>query len=296
MLNAANATWGAPDLCNQDNKVNGNVLAGALVYARIGGEAMRDKVRDAIMAAIPTQRDGCGNATLALGRLLGAYVLAADYIRLNEYSPSDDAAFRAWLGPLRTKIVGGHGRYVSLVFTATDSPHNWGTFALASLTAADIYLGDGVAVQRDWNVYQGYLFRSKYAGFEQISNSWSCVGVPFTPANGNCPDDAGRYGGWPKDLIRGGACCTPSGDGASYSREILQGVVVTAELLWKTGRTSAYDQLRPVWDFGQKWNIYNNHNTGYYITWMVNKRLGYHLATQPATWGRLFGYTDWLFG
>lgn len=300
VLNAANASWGAPNLCDQDNKVNGNVLAGALVYARdpANNAAMRTKVRNAIFAAIPTQVTGCGNATLALGRLLGAYVMAADYIRLGQLSASDDQAFRNWLGPLRTKIVGGHGRYVSLVFTATDSPHNWGTFALASLTAADVYLGDLTAVQRDWNVYQGYISRTKYAGFQQEpqSNSWTCRDIAFSPANGGCSTDAGRYGGWPKDLIRGGACCTPSGDGASYSREIMQGVVVSAELLWKTGRTSSYEVIKPAFEFARKWNIYNNHSTGYYISWMVNKRLGYNVTQNGAVWGRLFGYTDWLFG
>jgi hypothetical protein len=76
----------------------------------------------------------------------------------------------------------------------------------------------------------------------------------------------------------------------------MQGVVVSAELLWKTGRTSAYDSLRPAWDFAKKWSIYNNHSTGYYISWMLNKRLNLGIPQNGAVWGRLFGYTDWLFG
>ena len=58
------------------------------------------------MAAIKTQRVGCDNATLALGRQLMAYVLAADFWELNG---TPDATFRAWPTTIRRKIIGGHG-------------------------------------------------------------------------------------------------------------------------------------------------------------------------------------------
>ena len=47
----AYGTWGTPDLKNQDNKHDVNLLTGALIYARTGDAALRDKVRNGILAA-----------------------------------------------------------------------------------------------------------------------------------------------------------------------------------------------------------------------------------------------------
>lgn len=296
IVTTANSSWGSPDLtCDQDNRHNVKVLAGALYAARTGDAAMRTKVRNALMAMIPTGVACAGedNEILSMGRQLGAYVLAADYIGL---SGADDAAFRDFLSPLRSASIGSHGRYKSLVGTALDSPHNWGTFALASLTAADIYLEDEGAIGRDWNVYRGYVNRATYSGFEQATNSWACQGVAFTPANGGCPGDALRYGAWPKDIVRGGQFPTEGSEGLSYTREIMQGVAVSAELLFRHGYATAWSVLEPAWTWSADRDVYTNHQTGYYVAWMVNARLGFNEPTPAAGYGRLFGYTDWLFG
>lgn len=134
----ADGDLGLPNLTDQDNKHDVKTLAVALVANRLDSDTHRVKARAAILGAMGTERVGADNSILALGRQLGAYVLAADLIGL---SGADDAAFRTWLSAIRTRELGGHGRFVSLKGTCENSPHNWGTFACASLLAANRYLG-----------------------------------------------------------------------------------------------------------------------------------------------------------
>src|SRR5690242_2526481 len=141
----ANDPPGTPDLTDQDNRVGVMTLASALVFARTGDDAYRERARSQIMAAIGTEREGATNSILALGRQLGAYVLAADLIKL---SGADDATFRPWLDDIRTRQLGGHGRWIALTATHEDAPQNWGSFAGASRIAASLYLNDTADVAR----------------------------------------------------------------------------------------------------------------------------------------------------
>jgi len=63
---------GTPDLCDQNDDHHLRTLAAAIVYARTGAAADGTEARAGVMAAIGTQRVGCDNATLALGRQLAA--------------------------------------------------------------------------------------------------------------------------------------------------------------------------------------------------------------------------------
>ena len=60
--------------------------------------------------------------TLALGREVGAYVIAADLVGLPE---TQDATFRAWLMALRVKELDGK----TLISTHEVRPTTWGTQA-----------------------------------------------------------------------------------------------------------------------------------------------------------------------
>ena len=131
---------GRPDLTDQDARHGVRILASALVYARTGdpvaingyigkGPTYREKARAGILSAIGTEREGANNSILALGRQLGAYVLAADFIGLDG---ADDDRFRSWLSDIRTRDLAGHGRWRSLIQTHEDAPNNWGSFTGAS--------------------------------------------------------------------------------------------------------------------------------------------------------------------
>jgi hypothetical protein len=291
----ADGDLGLADLTDQNNKHDVRTLAVAFVANRLNSDAYRAKARAAILGAMGTERVGANNSILALGRQLGAYVLAADLIGL---SGTDDARFRAWLSDIRTRVLGGHGRYTSLKGTCEDSPHNWGTFACASLIAANLYLGDDAAVARSWAVFRGLTGdRLAYAGFENLSTDvWACPGVPFTPDNAGCPGDPVRYGAFVKDVTRGTDPPLATGSGLSYTLEILQGVALQAELLARAGHPDAWNRLRPAFDWARRNGVLDLSSVGYHVTWWANERLGWNAATRPAAMGRVFGFTDWLYG
>jgi hypothetical protein len=97
----AYGSWGRPNLLNQDSNHAINTLAGALASVRLEDESLRATVRDAIMAAKRTADESnewqTDNGVLAAGRQIGAYVIAADLIDLENYDPVFDWDFRDWL-------------------------------------------------------------------------------------------------------------------------------------------------------------------------------------------------------
>jgi hypothetical protein len=157
---AADAPAGAPNLAdmNQDNNVR--VLAKALVYARTDSPSYRSDVISALRSVMGTE---AGGETLALGRELAAYVIAADLIGLRAADPALDATFRAWLAQLLDRRLADGN---SLTETHERRPNNWGTHAGASRAAAAAYLGDSAELARAATVFRGWLGeRSAYAGF-----------------------------------------------------------------------------------------------------------------------------------
>lgn len=285
----ADATLGAPNLCDQNSQHNIRTLANALVYARTGNATYRTRARNGIMAAPATQKVGCGNATLALGRQLGSYVLAADLIDL---AGSDDSTFRSWLSGIRTKTIGGHSVWTSLRITADRAPNNWGGFAQASLTAADLYLGDTTGINRDWARFRGFTGDRSAFTFPNGADgdhSWEC-GSGWTPMQ-LCSGNA-RHGAIAEDAERDGAYPALS---RTYQQETMQGLAFTAELLQRNGK-AAWTRLQPLVTFAHRWSNWNVSTPGKHLTWWFNVRLGAKAPTVAATHGRIFGFTDWLYG
>jgi len=303
----ANDPPGAPDLTDQDNRVGVMTLASALVFARTGDDTYRERARSQIMAAIGTEQEGAPNSILSLGRQLGAYVLAADFIKL---SGADDATFRPWLDDIRTRQLGGHGRWVSLTATHEDAPQNWGSFAGASRIAAGLYLNDTTDVARAAQILRGFLGdRTAYAGFQgpEGARSWSCDPAKFIPINGACTSQGiDLDGAIVRDIDRGGNLKWPPGRaGIGYTLESLQGLTLQAELLTVNGYGDAWswsDQALKraagiVTRSGQAGGLtWNRSEVSYYVPWILNARYGLDLPTLPAGFGRVFGYTDWLYG
>jgi hypothetical protein len=303
----ADAPFGPASLHDQDARHDVDTLAAALVFARTGEMQYRDRAQRGILAAIGTERPGATNSILALGRQLGAYVLAADFIDL---SGADDERFRTWLSAIRTESLGGHGRWTSLVGTHEDSANNWGAFAGASRIAASLYLGDTADVQRAAQVLRGFLGdKTAWDRFQPVegSASWACDPKAYVPLNPPCTrDGVDLDGAIVRDIDRGGNLKWPPGrDGVAYTLEALQGLTVQAELITENGYGDAWhwsdDAIRRAADVvtrsgdagGRTWN---RSEVSYHLPWLINARYGLDLPTRPAGQGRLFGYTDWLYG
>jgi hypothetical protein len=303
----ADDRFGRPNLRDQDRRHGVFALAAALVYARTGDENYRLLARDAIMSAMGTERKDSHNAILSLGRQLGAYVLAADFIDLDG---DDDATFRAWLSDIRTRNLEGHGRWQTLTRTHEDAPNNWGSFAGASRIAASLYLGDGRDVARAAIVLRGFLGeRDLYSSFQPVEEaaSWACRPEAYTPVNGPCiRGGIDLDGAIVRDIDRGGDRQWPPGRiGIGYTLESFQGLILQAELLTVNGygdvwswsdsalRRGAEFVSRSGRDGGPTWN---NSEISQNVPWLLNARYGLGLPTRPAGQGRIFGYTDWLYG
>lgn len=292
----ADKSAGTPDLSDQDQRNNVTVLAKALVFARTGQESYRQEVRRQLEMAIDTEK---GGRTLALGRELVAYVIAADLIDLKNYdSAFDQNQFRPWLRRTLSEELSGR----TLVSTHEDRPNNWGTHAGASRIAVALYLGDQAELDRAAMVFKGWLGdRSAYAGFEYGDLSWQCdpskpVGVnpkgctkEGHSIDGVLPDDQRRAGGfkWPPPK-------------ENYVWEGLQGALVQAVLLHRAG----YD----VWNWEDqallravKWlHEQANYPAQGDDTWqphIINYYYGTNFpAPVPASPGKNMGWTDWTHG
>ena len=291
----ADSSIGTPDISNQDESADVTTLAKGLVYARIGGAGYRADVISALKRAVGTET---GGRTLALGRNLPGYVIAADLVDLPSADPSfDQNTFRPWLRSLLTKTLDGR----TLVSTHEDRPNNWGTHAGAARAAVAGYLGDSAQIARTAQVFRGYLGdRAAYAGFSYGELSWQCD--PLRPVGINPPCSRAGInldGVLPDDMRRGGALQWPPAS-TGYPWEGMQGAVLQAELL----RVQGYD----AWSWSNRallratTFLYNR--AGWPATgddewqpWLIDKRYGTSFrAPAPARTGKNFGFTDWLYG
>lgn len=294
LKSAADGDLGTPNISDQNSQHDTNTLAAALVYARTGDSRYRSKAAEAIRAAIGTER---GGRTLALGRNLVSYVIAADLIDLQRYDAGIDQQFRSWLAAVRNETLDGK----TLISTHEVRPNNWGTHAGASRVAADRYLGDTADLARAAQVFKGWLGdRAAYAGFTYGQLEWQAdaskpVGINPKGATKNgrtvdgvLPDDQRRAGGftWPPQK-------------ENYVWEGLQGALVQAELLHRAG----YD----AWGWSDKallravtWETiiakFPAQSDDTWQIWLVNHAYGTTFPTSAANNGKNMGFTDWLYG
>ena len=301
---------GTPNLCDPGNDHHLRTLAAALVYARTGASAYGTKARAGVMAAIRTQRVGCSNATLALGRQLAAYVLAADFARL---SGTNASTFRSWLSRIRTKVIGGHSIWNTLERTQHDSANNWGAYAGASRIAASLYLGDTSDVSQASRIVRGFLGdRTMYAFRANLTSaavSWTCnnSGTVYTPVNPTCTKGGINVDGVAvADLSRGGSLRWPPGStGIAYQLDSIQGLGLSVELLSRNGYGNAWSWsnnalqrmaavvTRSRASGGTGWN---GTRTARQMPWLLNLRYGTNIPTMTSGIGRAIGFTDWLYG
>jgi Alginate lyase len=295
----ADGSLGSPNISDQNSDHDVNTLAVALVYARTGTASYRAKAANAIMSAIGTE---AGGRTLALGRNLVAYVIAADLIDLKTYNPASDQQFRAWLNAVRKETLDGK----TLISTHEGRPNNWGTHAGASRVAVDMYLGDTADLTRAATVFKGWLGdRTAYAGFSYGDVSWQAdsskpVGVNPVGAvkSGHSID-----GVLPDDMRRGCSFTWPPCK-TVYPWEAMQGAVVQARLLSRAGYDVWNWQNRAMLRATQFLYNLNKEVGGWWAAsddewqpWVINKAYGTTFpATSPASAGKNMGWTDWTFG
>ena len=299
VLNAAQQNTIFPNISDQNDDTDVNVLAKALVFARTGQTQYRSEVIAAITAAIGTES---GSGILAVGRNLQAYVIAADLIDLQSANPTVDIIFRQWLATIRNVVFNGAGPSLSIISCHESRPNNFGTHCGASRIAIALYLGDTADLQDAANVFKGWLGdRNAYAGFSYGDLDWQCnpaapVGInpPGCTKNGHSidgvlADDQRRSGGftWPPPQ-------------ENYVWEALQGAIVQAELLTRAGYPAWQWQsqalLRATTWLHQEAN-YQATGDDTWQPWFFNYVYGSNFpAPLPSNSGKGMGWTDWTHG
>jgi hypothetical protein len=292
LLQEAQAPAGKPDLSDQEEKVHQRVLAKALVFARTGDTKLRFEVIDAVLGAMGTER---GARTLAVGRNVIAYVIAADLVHL---PPDEDARFRDWLRDLLDEKL--HGK--SLRSTHMERPNNWGQHAGASRAAIAVYLGDRDELEQTARVFKGWLGdRSSWTEFEYGDYSWQAdrehpVGI--NPA-GATRDGHSIDGVLPDDQRRAGPYTWPPPH-ENYVYGALQGAMAQAVILSRAG----YD----VWQWQDKALLraftwlqreaqYPPDGDDVWLLPLVDHFYGTHFWDgTPTLPGKNMGWTDWTHG
>ncbi len=151
----ATGSWGSADIADQESDHDVLTFAGALYAVSRNDVAMRNRVVNAIESAIGTEQ---GGRTLALGRNLTGYVLAADLVGY------DSTHFRSWLSSVRSANLDGR----TLITTNDERPNNWGTHAGSARIAADLFLADTADLEQAVRVFHGFLGDRSACGGIQV--------------------------------------------------------------------------------------------------------------------------------
>ncbi len=292
VLKASKSSAGTPDLSNQDQDNNVLVMAKALVSARTGDEALRAEVRKQCLDAMGTE---AGGRTLALGRELAAYVIAADLVKLE---PNEDAMFRTWLKKVLTETLDG----MTLVGTNEKRPNNWGTHAGASRIAVARYLGDKAELDRAAKVFKGWLGdRASYSSFTFGELDWQAD--PANPVGIN-PAGATKSGHsidgvLPEEMRRAGTFTWPPPK-ENYVWGALAGALAQAVMLHRAGFDVWNWQDKALFRAGEWVHKVNDFPASGDDNWQPHLFNHYYgtsyPAPMPSTPGKNLGWTDWTHG
>ena len=290
LLEDAQRDPGTPNLRNKEQDNNVLILAKAFVCVRTQDDTMCNEVRRAVMDAIETEN---GGDTLALGRELLAYVIAAELVGLDSV---DDNVFRVWLDGVTIEDLNGR----TLVSTHEDRPNNWGTHAGASRAAVAVYLGDEDEITRCAQVFKGYLGdRASYANFTYGDDlSWQAD--PSAPVGinplGATKDGHNIDGVLPDDQRRNGEFSWPPPK-TNYVYEALQGALAQAVILYRRGYDvwNWEDQaLRRAFDWVHEQANFPAAGDDTWQPHIINHVYGTNFpAPVPAGLGKNMAYTDW---
>jgi hypothetical protein len=297
---AADGDLGKAEIADQNSNHDVRTLAVALVYARTGDSAYRAKAADAIFSAIDTEN---GDRTLALGRNLVSYILAADLIDFHDYDPAREARFRSWLSDVRYEELAGR----TLISTHEDRPNNWGAHAGAARIAADLYLGDRADLERAATVFKGWLGdRAAYAKFTYDKDrSWHAdpaIPLGINPL-GATRDGHRLDGAIPDDMQRGGKFRWPP-KRTNYPWGAMEGAAVQALLLSRAGYDSWNWSEKALLRATQFLDELDREAGGWWaegddewMPWIINSAYGANFrVAHPALPGKNLGWTDWVYG
>lgn len=288
---AADQSPSTPDLSNQDEKENVRTMARAMVYVRTGATSYRDKVINTLRQVPGTES---GGRTLALGRKLGAYVIAADLIAYR------DSAFVNFVSSVRTKTLDGS----TLIEKSQTKPNNWSSSCIWSRVIADLYVDDQTDLAKAIKVFKGmcgdravFAFPSSEFG-ELTWQSDPSKPVPILPSSATIQGHI-MSGGLPEELRRATTTFTWPPPKENYCFSANEGYLGTAWILWHSkAMPDAFTYMDKAILRVTQW-LYQQANfpaTGddTHQPHIVNAVYGTTFsAPSPSTHGKLYGFGDY---
>lgn len=290
MKSAADQAPGTPNLSDQDEKENVRTLARALVYVRTGTASYRDKVVTTLRQVPGTE---AGGRTLALGRKLGAYVIAADLLGYR------DPAFVTFVTNVRNETLDGS----TLIKKSETKPNNWSSSCIWSRTCADLYIGDNADLDKAVKVFKGMMGDRAVFAFpssEFGSLAWQSDPshpVPILPPNALIQNHV-MSGGLPEELRRATETFRWPPPCENYVWSALEGYLATAWVLWHSkALPGSFDYMDKAilrafqWQHAQANCPATGDDT--HQPHMVNAVYGTNFpAPSPSTHGKLTGFED----
>lgn len=312
LTSQADSVWEAPDLSAPNTKNPGRVLAAALVYARTGDLAYRDKVINAVRQLPGTEANA--DIVLPLARNLFGYVMAADLVDMPlDTVTANGQTWQEFLQGARTLEFPGNTRWLTLENTAGDTAGNWNAYALSSHLAVSIVLGDEAAVARDVTIFRRFLgdTSSPWPAFRPTSghvwngngSTWDMTPTLQRGINPDVPGDR-RSGAIIIDVSRHTVypsvrCCTVDLAGRAYTEESLDGLLAVAMVLKARGSdfTDFEDQaLRRAYEFLLANGGPSGYSNGRYLAAAINAWYGTsHDTSDGDSIARHLGFGGWLF-
>lgn len=284
----AKGDWGTVAIIDQDSHHDVATFAGALYAVRMNDVDMRQRVVSAIEAAVGTED---GGRTLALGRNLTGYVLAADLVGHRS------SRFEQWLRDVRTEVLDSR----TLISTHEDRPNNWGTHAGTARMVAALYLGDTTDFARATTVFRGFLGdRSAYAGFRYGDLAWQGnqskpVGINGVGATVNGVNVDGVL---PDDQRRCECVVSDPPSKENYVWEAMQGVVAQATILARHGSPDVWTWSDAAIRRAVTWlhvtAKYPAEGDDTFLPFLIDAGLGTTYSKGVvASSGKSLGFTDW---
>lgn len=149
LLKVANSTFPTPKVSNQDSTHSRYTLASALAGVRLADDRLLQKAEDALKGAIGTEGT---TRWLAVGRNLGAYIIAADVMGIHS------GPVHEWLASFRTRTLphNNSGKLITLHQSAWESGSNASAQEGFVYSALCAYLGDKQELAWNWDAFRRY--------------------------------------------------------------------------------------------------------------------------------------------
>jgi hypothetical protein len=330
IVDSANRTsYGEPNLADQNTGHDTKILAAALAYVGSGDMSYRSRAVDGLTAIIGTENGtdpSCafetrppefgegppGARSMALGRALAAYCIAADILdfRSGGFDPGGlGTAWEAWVDQVRFRIncPNNSDLWKNLSEVHDEATSNGNSMAGGARVACAAYLDDEDEIAAAWDTFRRFCGNLE-VGPDLRVNYPSWMHDPENPVGinplGATRDGQRIDGAIPSDQGRGGEFQWPPGY-TSYPWDGILGLTVQAAILQRRGY--------PAWAEGER-ALLRAAEFQYFLRsatgeprwadgdraapaiWLINAAYGTFLAVEAAGEDKNIGWTDWTHG